>query len=100
MHELKTSAYGKVAEKMETEDDDISWIREEDLSHSVLTLNEVMQTFHTESTSKMFNIKFHETEGQDAEYRTVYLTKNEVQIDGNNKLIVIIRDVSDKVRLE
>ena len=80
---------------MATDDDGSCQIREEDLAQSVLTLNEVMLTFDVEST--MFNIKLH---GQEGEYRTVVLTKNEVEIEGKKKMIVIIRDVTDKVRLE
>lgn len=64
------------------------------MAQSVLTLNEVIQTFDLEST--MFNIKL----GQDLHYRTVILTKNEVEIEGKKKMILIIRDVTDKVRLE
>ena len=32
--------------------------------------------------------------------RTVVLTRNKVEIDGKEKTLVMIRDVSDKVRLQ
>ena len=67
-----------------------------DLGENVLTLTEVMQTFEVES--KMFNIKLN-TE-LTADYRTVILKKTVVQVDGKQKLIVMIRDVTDRVRLE
>ena len=43
----------------------------------------------------MFNIKL----ADDVEARTVILTKTQVEVDGKNNLIVMIRDVTDKVRL-
>jgi len=46
----------------------------------------------------MFNIKVW-VNGEETEYRTVVLTKNKAEIDGNNKVIVLIRDVTDKIRL-
>ena len=67
-----------------------------DLGENVLTLTEVMQTFEVES--EMFNIKLNTEET--ADYRTVVLKKNVVQVDGKQKLIVMIRDITDRVRLE
>ena len=67
------------------------------MGKSVLSLTEVLQTFEVESA--MFNIKVW-VDGQEAEYRTVVLHKNKAEIDGKNKLIVIIRDETDKVRLQ
>ena len=32
--------------------------------------------------------------------RTVLLTKTQVEMDGESKVIVMVRDVTDKVRLE
>ena len=43
----------------------------------------------------MYNIKL-----TDDTCRTVILTKNEVEIDGKDKTLIMIRDVSDKVRLQ
>ena len=43
----------------------------------------------------MYNIKL-----TDDTCRTVILTKNEVEIDGKYKTLIMIRDVSDKVRLQ
>jgi chemotaxis signal transduction protein len=50
----------------------------------------------------MFNIKIGVATDADteAEYRTVVLTKTNAEIDGKIKLILMIRDVTDKVRLE
>ena len=55
----------------------------------MLTLYEVLQTFEVESP--MFNINYN---------RTVVLKKNFVEIEGAKKLIVMMRDVTDKVTLE
>jgi hypothetical protein len=65
-----------------------------ELGQSVLTLAEVLQTF--EKHSAMFNIQLANSE----EYRTVVLKKNKTVIDGKTSTIVMITDVSDKVRLE
>ena len=43
----------------------------------------------------MYNIKL-----TDDTCRTVILTKNKVEIDGKDKTLIMIRDVSDKVRLQ
>ena len=59
----------------------------------MLTLDEVVQMFEVESA--MYNIKM-----SDENMRTVVLTKRKYEVDGENKLIIMIRDVSDKVRLE
>jgi len=94
LHELKTSGTATAAQKMlETVEDDNSIMEESELGQSVLTLGEAVQTFTIES--QMFNIKLDQDD-----YRTVVLHKNEVQIDGKTKLIVMVRDLSDKVRLE
>ena len=44
----------------------------------------------------MYNVKL--TEADD--YRTVVLKKNNVVIDGETKLIIMINDVTEKVRFE
>jgi len=54
MHELKTVEFEKVVEKMEEDDDASHSIQVTDLGQSVLTLNEVLMTFVSESC--MFNI--------------------------------------------
>jgi hypothetical protein len=50
----------------------------------------------------MYNIKLKRSEedSQKDSCRTVVLKKNQVEIDGKVKLIIMIRDVSDRVRLE
>jgi C4-type Zn-finger protein len=95
-HELKTSGVATVAEKMERDENSMS-ITETELGKSVLSLREVLQTFDHESA--MFNLKVI-VDGEETEYRTVILTKNKAEIDGKNKVIVIIRDITDKVRLK
>ena len=100
-YELKTSGFATVAEMMEKDDNNNSkLIQESELGHSVLNLTEVLQTFEVESS--MFNIKIGVAtdETAEAEYRTVVITKNEAEIDGKTKLIVMIKDVTAKVRLE
>ena len=94
-HELKTFGVEKVAAKLETQEDLSKSICTTELGHSVLTLDEVMQTF--ESSSTMFNIKLRRTS---IDCRTVILTKNKVEVDGASKLLVMINDVSDRVKLE
>jgi hypothetical protein len=70
-----------------------------ELGRSVLTLSEVLLTF--ERDSAMFNIKVPgEIENPADEYRTVVLSKTKVEVDGKDNLIIMIRDVTDKVRLE
>ena len=64
-----------------------------ELGQSVLTLAEVIMVFDKESA--MYNIKVN---GQ--ETRTVVLTKNEVEVDGSTKVIVMIRDISDRMKLK
>jgi len=92
MHELKTSKVNSVAEKMLMTENDNS-IQGAELGTNVLTLHEVLQTFSSESS--MYNIQLDK-----GDYRTVVLTKNEVELDGTFKMIVMIRDVSDRVQLE
>ena len=46
----------------------------------------------------MFNLKVR-VDHEETEYRTVILSKNKAEIDGKKKVIVIIRDITDKVRL-
>ena len=94
MHELKTLKPAQVAERMDSENEADSSIQVTELGKSVLTLSEVLLTFDRES--KMFNIKL----ADDVEARTVILTKTQVEVDGKNNLIVMIRDVTDKVRLQ
>ena len=97
MHELKSSGVDTVAAKMVKEDEGSNRsICITDLGENVLSLTEVMQTFKLESD--MYNIKLNPEET--ADYRTVILTKNLVQVDGKRKLIVMIRDITDRVRLE
>jgi len=57
-----------------------------------LTLGEVLQTFTGESD--LYTIKI------TGVTRTVVLTKNEVEMEGERKVIVMVRDVTDKVKLE
>jgi hypothetical protein len=92
MHELKTSVVDKAVQLMEKDDDLTKTITMTELGQSVLTLTEVLQTFEVDST--LFNIKLGEC------LRTVVLKKNKVEIDGKNKVIIMIRDVSDKIRIE
>ena len=86
MHELKTVNVETVTEES---------IEVTELGQRVLTLSEVLLTFETESP--MFNIKLAERQGK---YRTVILSKNSVEVDGTNKIILMIRDITDKVKLE
>ena len=53
-----------------------------------------MQTFR--ENSGMYNVKLNGGE----EYRTVLLKKNYAVIDGTRKLIIMINDVTDKVKYE
>jgi hypothetical protein len=62
------------------------------LGKSVLTLAEVLLTFTGESD--LYTIK------SNSETRTVVLTKNEVEVEGGRQVIVMVRDVTDRVRLE
>ena len=79
----------------ETQHDCSQSIEEIDLGQSVLTLTEVVQTFEVESP--MLNIKL---QGENAKNcRTVVLTKNKVEVDGKSQIIVVINDVTDRVRL-
>jgi hypothetical protein len=90
------SGADKVAEKMEmTYDSENASIQATELGQSVLTLTEAMQTFDVESP--MYNIKLPVS---DVPCRTVVLRKSNVDIDGTEKLIIMVRDVTDKVRLE
>ena len=93
MHELKTLEVDRVAQKMDTEEQDGSKsICVTELGESVLTLQEVVQTFKV--NSPMYNIKLGGC------CRTVVLKKNHVVIDGETKLIIMINDVTEKVRFE
>jgi hypothetical protein len=65
-----------------------------DLGMSVLNLSEVVQTFDKEST--LYNIRLKEQE----ENRTVLLAKNIVEVAGETKLILMVRDVTANVKLE
>ena len=96
MHELNTSGAKNVAEKMEMGEDGSNLIDEKDLGKSILTLSEVEQTFETDSD--LFNITL--CDGETPEQRTVLLKKNNVEVDGQQKLIIMIRDVTDSIRLE
>ena len=96
-HELKTSGVDQVAEKMMMTDDGSVSIVMTELGQSILTLTEVLQTFELEST--MYNIKL-PTTMLNIEFRTVVLRKTQVEIDGKKKVLIMINDVSDKVRLE
>jgi len=87
LHELQVAETGN-----ESEDGSRS-INMSELGQSVLTLAEVMMVFDKESA--MYNIK---VTGQ--ETRTVVLTKNEVEVDGSTKVIVMIRDISDRMKLK
>ena len=82
-----------MAETLERPEDE-SVIEEIELGQSVLTLAEVIQTFEVESP--MLNIKL---PGAAKHYRTVVLTKNEVEVNGRRKMIVMINDASDRVRV-
>ena len=95
LHETKTSGVATVAEKMSKDENSVS-ITETELGKSVLSLKEVLQTFERESD--MFNLKVR-VDHEETEYRTVILSKNKAEIDGKKKVIVIIRDITDKVRL-
>ena len=90
MHELKTVKVERATEKTDEESIEVT-----ELGQRVLTLSEVLLTFETESP--MFNIKLAERQGK---YRTVILSKNSVEVDGTNKIILMIRDITDKVKLE
>ena len=90
MHELNTVKVERVTEKTDEESIEVT-----ELGQRVLTLSEVLLTFETESP--MFNIKLAERQGK---YRTVILSKNSVEVDGTNKIILMIRDITDKVKLE
>ena len=79
---------------MERDDSIDKTITMTEIGLSVLTLSEVLQTFAVDSA--MFNIKLNDLQF----YRTVVLKKNIVEIDGKNKVIIMIRDVSDKIRIE
>jgi len=101
MHEMKVTEAKKVAQKMMNTEEASRSIQECELGENVLTLHEVIQTF--EKDSPMYNIKLPRTELNSSvqeECRTVVLKKNSAEIDGKSKLIIMIRDVSDRVRLE
>ena len=66
-----------------------------EIGRRVLTLNEVIQTFDVDSA--MFNIKLNEASG---DCRTVVMKKRWVEVQGKKKLIIMIRDLTDKVKLE
>ena len=87
----------KVAEKMEMTERSES-IHMTDLGQSVLTLDEVVQTFELESA--MYNIKLPEEQETEIGFRTVIMSKTNVEIDDQKKLIIMIRDVTDQVRLQ
>ena len=99
LRELNTAGAEQAAEKMEMTDGTKS-IGETDLAESVLTLTEVLMTFEVESD--MFNIAMpSNTQRQgNGHYRTVIFKKHQVEIDGQTKLIIMIRDVTDKVLRE
>jgi len=88
----------KVAQKMQETENFSRSICLTDLGTSVLTLREVMQTF--EVGSAMFNIKLPEILQMGVDYRTVVLQKSQVEIEGVKKLIIMVRDVTDKITLE
>lgn len=92
LHEMKTSGAEQAAEKMELTLDVDTSIRVTDLGQSVLTLSEAVQLFEVES--HMYNIK------NDLGYRSVVMRKANVEIDGKKKEIIMIRDVTDQVKLE
>ena len=96
---MKTAGAEQAAKKIEMTDGSKS-IGEIDLGESVLTMTEALLTFEVES--EMFNFKLpSQTHRQGhGDYRTVILKKHQVVIDGQIKLIVMIRDVTDKVMLE
>jgi hypothetical protein len=96
MHQLKTVDAHNVAEKMEKPDDLSNSITVTELGESVLTLSEVVQTFEVESA--LFNIRL--TGDKENAYRTVSLRKNKVKVEGKDKLVLMIRDVTDTVRFE
>ena len=100
MHELKVTGVKKAARKMMMTSEGNHSIEENELGENVLTLHEVLQTFEVESP--MYNIKLKRSEenSEEDDYRTVVLEKNQVEIAGSVKLIIMIRDVSDRVRLE
>ena len=79
---------------MLTEDENSRSIEGPELGHSILTLSEVVKTFEVESA--LFNIKLPNKE----ETRSVLLKKNKVEIDGETKMIIMINDVTAKVKLE
>ena len=89
---MKTSGAEQAAEKMELTLDVDTSIRVTDLGQSVLTLSEAVQLFEVES--HMYNIK------NDLGYRSVVMRKANVEIDGKKKEIIMIRDVTDQVKLE
>jgi len=94
MHELKPAEEIRVTENMTEEEEGSKSICVTELGQSVLTLAEVLQTF--EESSAMFKINLYNSDS----CRTVVLKKNYTTIDGETKMIVMIRDVSDKMRLE
>ena len=79
---------------MDQDDDGTKSICVTELGQSVLTLAEVVQTF--KENSVMYNVKLNEAD----DYRTVVLKKNYAVIDGTTKLIIMINDVTDKVKYE
>ena len=60
-----------------------------------MTLSEIIQTFEGESS--MYSIKL---VAGSSDYRVVVLTKNKVRVDGVDKVIIMIRDVTNKIKLE
>ena len=93
---MKTKDAHDMAEKMEKHDDLSKTITETELGENVLTLSEVLETFTLESA--LFNIRL--TGDHEDNYRTVSLKKNKVKVDGKDKLVLMIRDVTDTVRFE
>ena len=48
----------------------------------------------------MYNIKLPEEQETEIGFRTVIMSKTNVEIDDQKKLIIMIRDVTDQVRLQ
>lgn len=48
----------------------------------------------------MFNIKLPDVMQTGVNYRTVLLQKSNVEIQGADKFIIMVRDVTDKITLE
>jgi len=80
-------------------DENLNSLETQSLAYSVLTMQEAMVSFQTGEESEMLHVKINQDTDSPIN-RIIRIRKSDVILDGEMKIIVTIRDLTDSFNFE